>query len=441
MIDDRYLLVMIIPTYVDGEERRYADELWHKDLVKHAVVIHDLVLAAPRHEVRPDGPAVFLIDQNTFEGTISYVDLPPSRTRFSAIRSLPQSMRTLWKAIGEAEIVHVGVAGWPLPFGWIAAPMARLRGKFLMSNVESASWREGWKRPRRPKAFVEAVLYEVMARFCVNISDLVTSTQAGYIREMVVPWRRHRGHVFSASWIDDDVILPLEQAEAVWDEKLRDPARPLRVCFAGSLMTSKGVPVLLDALERLDRRGLVLDAHIYGKGPLLDDCAAHASRLHGPVSLTLGGILPYGPPFFEMIRGHDMMLAPSTTDEQPRVVYDSFSQAVPVIASDTTGLRECVTDAVNGKFIPSGDPQALADAIAWASDHRGTLRDLGIGALNAARELTHDMMHARRAAVIKEALRIRRNGRAGPVSDTMSTTGSITPGRHSEPRNSSSPSV
>jgi glycosyltransferase involved in cell wall biosynthesis len=164
---------------------------------------------------------------------------------------------------------------------------------------------------------------------------------------------------------------------------------------------------------------------------ILDHCTALAAKLQGPVSLTIGGTLPYGPPFFEMLRGHDVTLAPSITDEQPRVVYDSFSQAVPVILADTPGLRECVTDAVNGKFIPSGDPEVLADAIEWASDHRRTLRDLGIAALAVARDLTHDTMHVRRASVVQEALRVKRAGRAGTPSHA------IPPGRQPEPRNPS----
>lgn len=434
MIEERYLVVVMIPTYVDGEGRRYVNELWHKDLVKHPAVIRDVVLAAPRREAGSDAIKLFEIEPATFEGTISHVDLPPCRSLLSALWTLPKGATTLWKAVGEAQVVHTGIAGWPISYGWLAAPFARLRGKFLLSNVESASWRIGWKRPVRPKALLQAVVYEVMARFCVNISHLVTSTQGGYLREMLVPWRRHRGHVFSASWIDDDVILSREEAETCWDEKLRDSDRPLRVCFAGSLMTSKGAHILLDALQRLDRRGFTLDAWIHGNGPLRDDCVDLAAKLLGPVKLTMGGLLPYGPPFFEMLRGHDVMLAPSITDEQPRVVYDSFSQAVPVIAADTPGLRECVTDGVNGRFIPSGDPEALADAIVWASAHRETLRDFGVAALDVARDLTHDTMHTRRAAVVQEALLARRAGRAGVSSHA------ITPGRRPEPRNPS-PSV
>jgi glycosyltransferase involved in cell wall biosynthesis len=414
MIEERYLNIIMIATYVDGEGKRYVDELWHKDLVRHLNPIRNLVLAAPLRSAGSDATKLFHINHNSFEGTLSYVDLPECRSFANALVTLPKALATLWRAIGEAEIVHIGVGGWPLPYGWFAAPMARLRGKFLLTNLESAAWRLGWARPVRPKGLITGAVYEVMGRLCVNLSDMVTSTQAAYLREMLLPWRIARGHVFSASWIDESAILSREQAEADWFQKLRDLSRPLRAGFAANLLRSKGVCVLLDALRLLERRGIGVNVQVYGKGELFHECAAFASSLSGSVSLTMGGTLPYGRQFFEMLRGQDVVLIPSLTDEQPRLVYDCFSQAIPVIASDTTGLRECVTDSENGKFVPPGDPQALADGIAHASADREKLRAMGIASLDVARDLTHDKMHAQRAAVIQTALRAKRDRSARP---------------------------
>jgi hypothetical protein len=40
-------------------------------------------------------------------------------------------------------------------------------------------------------------------------------------------------------------------------------------------------------------------------------------------------------PFLSLLRGFDGALVPSLSDEQPRILYDAFSQAVPVIGSAT----------------------------------------------------------------------------------------------------------
>ena len=133
MIQDKYLLVIMIPYYIDEGNRRSTDALWNKDIVKHLVQISDLTLAAPaRYEAPPD--KVVPIDSAMFEGTLSYLDLPPCNTTISALLSIPTATLRLWRAIGETEIVHVNVCGWPISFGWIAAPIARLRGKFVLTK-------------------------------------------------------------------------------------------------------------------------------------------------------------------------------------------------------------------------------------------------------------------------------------------------------------------
>ena len=407
MIAQKYLLVIMIPTYVDGDGKRLVDELWHKDLVKHLDHIADLALAAPvRHEPTPEGRYMAVV-ADPAKGSISYVDMPPCRSTLSAITGLPVATYRLWKAIGRSDVVHVNAGGWPISYGWIAAPIAKIRGKFMLTNIESAGWRLGLRRPWKLKGVVQGLVFEAMARFCVNLSDLATFTQAGYRDEMLHESRKNRGHVVSASWIDDQVILSQAEAEAIWDSKLADLTRPLKVVFAASLSPSKGVQTLLDALTILDERGVDIDLRVYGKGVLADACIAASRRLTRSVSLTMEGMLAYGPDFFAMLRGMDLMVIPSVSDEQPRVVYDCFSQALPALASATSGLKQCITDGRDGVLLPAGDPFALANALEWAASHRGRLRDLGIAGLDVARSMTHDHMHSRRAELIRTAISAR----------------------------------
>ena len=407
MIEQKYLLVIMIPTFVDAQGTRRVDELWHKDLIKHLDHIADLALAAPaRHEPPPAG-RYLAIETDPAKGSISYVDMPPCRSTLKAIAGFPSATYKLWKAIGRADVVHVNAAGWPISYGWVAAPIAKLRGKFVLTNIESAGWRLGLRRPWRVKGIVQGLVFESMARFCVNLSDLATFTQAGYRDEMLHESRKNRGHVVSASWIDEQVILPLEDAEAIWTSKLADPSRPIKVVFAANLLPSKGVQTLLDALALLDARGVGIDLRVYGRGVLADAFTAAAKRMTRSVTLTMEGMLAYGPDFFAMLRGMDVMAIPSLSDEQPRVVYDCFSQALPVIASATPGLRQCVSDGHDGILVPPGNASALADALAWAATNRGRLRELGIAGLDIARSMTHDRMHSRRAELIQAAVAAR----------------------------------
>ncbi len=403
MIDRPYLLVMTLPCYIDAQGRRFVEELWHKDLVEHLAQIRDLTLAAPLIPWRPDLKLI-PIDPSTFEGTLRHVDLPPCDSTLRTLVNLPRTSARLWKAIGASDIVHSNAGGWPISFGWVAIPMARLRGKFALTNVESGGWRMGFNRPWRPKSLIQAVAFESMARVIVNLSDIATFTHSGYRDSMLMARRKDRGHIVCASWIDRENILSRESAEATWREKLADPARPLRIVFAANLLPSKGIAVLIAALKELERRGVAVELDMYGRGPMLDECVEASKALTGSVRMTMKGMLAYGEPFFRMLLEHDLMAVPSLSDEQPRIIYDSFARALPVVASNTPGVVQCVTDGLDGKIVPVGDAKALADAIEWASNNREKLRDLGINALDVANALTHDQMHARRAELIESAL-------------------------------------
>jgi len=403
MIDRPYLLVMTLPCYVDDQGNRSVNELWHKDLVEHVRHIRHLTLIAP---AEPDGShdKPVRIDHDSFPGTLAFIDLPPCKSTLQTLWHLPKITARIWKAVGQAEVVHANTGGWPISFGWLAIPMAKLRRKFTLTVVESGSWRLGFGRPFRLKSFIEACAFEGLGRMIVNLSDIVTFTHAGYKQTMLSRSRQSHGVVLSASWINRANILDPAQAEAIWEAKA-DATRPLKVVFAATLKPSKGVATLLEAAKILESRGVPIQLDVYGEGGLRKDCVAASEALRGSVTLRMRAMLDYGDPFFTMLQGHDVMLVPSLSDEQPRVIYDSFAQALPVIASNTAGNAECVTDAVNGRLVPVGDAKALADAVEWASHNRDHLRTMGIKALDVANALTHDQMHARRAAIIEAALK------------------------------------
>ena len=198
MIEQLYLLLVMNPCYQDDEGRRFVDELWHKDLMEHLVQIKDLRLACPLRRDFPAGKLVE-IDDSTYPGKLRFVDLPACTSTLKTLKAMPAIFSRIWKAVGEAKVVHTGPGGWPNSPGWFAIPMARLRGKFALTNVESAAWRLGFQPPRRLKGVLTASVFEALGRVMVNLSDLATFTHAGYREEMLIPPRRHRGHVISAS--------------------------------------------------------------------------------------------------------------------------------------------------------------------------------------------------------------------------------------------------
>jgi glycosyltransferase involved in cell wall biosynthesis len=394
-----YLLVVEqqLPLYRDRAGKLFADELWHKDLLMHLDYLDHLMIASPCREQDPPLNAKPLsTDNSTFE----VVELPAQNSFVDSLRVMPTIVARLCRAIRKAGIVHSAIAGWPIPMGWIVTPLALIFRKPLVIVVESAPWRlqreegVGWKRRLR------AAFQEFMGRWILRNAALVICTQDEYCQSLLGP-KRANGFVIPASWIDEDDILPEYVAEDIWQKKLSVSNSRLRILFVGRLVPAKGLLVLLQAMERLSAEPLPISLDILGEGDLKSHCELAASKLKGMTAVSLLGTVPYGAPLFGRIRRYDAVVVPCISDEQPRIVFDAYSQAVPVLASDTPGLRSCVKNGELGLFAVPNDVSALVDLLRYAATHRSELKRLGMHSLRFAHSMTHQEMHRQRAALLK----------------------------------------
>src|SRR5262252_5381844 len=130
-----YLLVLHIPYFADAGGRVFLERTWHHDLVQHLHYLRALTLAAPRRPLPADTGQLVPIEEG-LRTRLGFVPLPPQTSRVRAIAELPRIFWALWRAIGQAEIVHTGPGGWPVPLGWIASAIAKIRRKKLLLIVE-----------------------------------------------------------------------------------------------------------------------------------------------------------------------------------------------------------------------------------------------------------------------------------------------------------------
>jgi glycosyltransferase involved in cell wall biosynthesis len=168
------------------------------------------------------------------------------------------------------------------------------------------------------------------------------------------------------------------------------------------------VRVLIEAL-RLLRGEAQTDVRVavVGAGPLESACRDAAAESDARVRLELLAPVPYGEAFFSLLRRFHALLVPNLADEQPRIVFDAYSQALPVLGSATAGLAGCVRDGVTGRLFAPADPQALARTVREAATDPTALERLGLAALAVARSMTHQEMHRQRHVLIADALRAR----------------------------------
>jgi glycosyltransferase involved in cell wall biosynthesis len=133
-----------------------------------------------------------------------------------------------------------------------------------------------------------------------------------------------------------------------------------RLLCVGRLIPIKGHLVLLRALAQARSRmpRIVLD--IAGRGPLAPALRLYANELGLADAVRFLGFVS---PVQRAFQDSAIVVVPSLGEGFGMVALEAMERARPVIASAVGGLPEIVADGETGLVVPSGDADALADAI------------------------------------------------------------------------------
>jgi glycosyltransferase involved in cell wall biosynthesis len=137
------------------------------------------------------------------------------------------------------------------------------------------------------------------------------------------------------------------------------------VAFVGRLVPYKGVSVLLEATERLLRDGVPLTVLVAGRGPLLEELKAEASRRGLRHHVRFLGFVPDGE-VGDLYRFADVVCCPSigTLESSATALEEAAMCGTPVVGSDLPGASETIPhDGTRGLLVPPRDPNALAHAL------------------------------------------------------------------------------
>jgi glycosyltransferase involved in cell wall biosynthesis len=141
-------------------------------------------------------------------------------------------------------------------------------------------------------------------------------------------------------------------------------ASPPRVLFAGNLLQSKGVDILIDAMAILRDRGRRCELRILGQGPDAEALAAQVQRLRLGSTVSIHPFVPqsampaeYGAATITVLptRGQAEGLG--------LVLVEALVAGSAVVGTPAGGIPEVITDKQTGLIVPDGDPGALADAL------------------------------------------------------------------------------
>ena len=136
------------------------------------------------------------------------------------------------------------------------------------------------------------------------------------------------------------------------------------VVYVGGLLVAKGVPLLLDAVARLEHSDLRL-VLVGGWGTRAMRRYLEAARRRDPrVTIVPGDPLP-------VLRRARLYVHPAYNDGFGYAPAEALACGVPTIVSEDTGMKELIEPGRNGLVLPTGELEILVESIDAA--YRGEL--------------------------------------------------------------------
>jgi glycosyltransferase involved in cell wall biosynthesis len=245
-----------------------------------------------------------------------------------------------------------------------------------------ASW------PFRVNARVSALLGRVAERVCFPLNRprrivCVSEGVAGEIREHF-PAVAERT-IAIPNGVDLNAFAPgsrTEEAAALRATLDIDPERRVAI-FVGSEWQRKGLEPAIRALA-LAEGWLLL---VVGSGDR-DRYQALAEELGVADALRFLGVSRDVAPLFQLA---DALVFPTSYEAFPLVALEAAASGLPILATPVNGVRELVSDGVNG-FLITADPRDIAGRLRMLAEDPALRERLGRAARDAALEYSWEKM-------------------------------------------------
>ena len=178
--------------------------------------------------------------------------------------------------------------------------------------------------------------------------------------------------------LPEDKISVIENGQSpepkLAPRELQEEETRKRIAFFGQINPFKGIDVLMEALlamKKKERKAFVIEVHGANFEHQAGEFKTHVQGMAN--KLIEEGVLrwvgPYEPfQVTERMRNVDWVLIPSIWwENSPMVIQEAFVNGRPVIASDIGGMREKVTDGVDGLHFEARNRLSLAQILKKAA--------------------------------------------------------------------------
>jgi glycosyltransferase involved in cell wall biosynthesis len=270
-------------------------------------------------------------------------------------------------------------AHWWFPSGLAAAAVSALRGVPLVTTLHGSDVRLA------RSGSVGGRLYDRVARRS-SVVTAVSSWLAARAREL-------------APEAPPAVVAPMPVAVDLFSPGSGRASD--RLLFVGRLSTQKGGAMLLRALTELPQR---ISLDVVGDGPERDSLRALATSLGIAERVRWHPTMPQSR-LVDFYRSATAVVVPSVDEGLGLVAVEAQLCGTPVVAFDSGGLRDVVTDGETGILVGNLDAAALAAALERLLARADRGASLGAaGRVRALEQFAPEAVARRYAAIYQDAI-------------------------------------
>ncbi|WP_314146341.1 glycosyltransferase [uncultured Leifsonia sp.] len=336
-----------------------------------------LVDAGYRVTVAVPGDGPLLVEVRRRGASAEIIAAPVLRRRLlspgglaSLAVQLPAAVARAIATIRRNDIDVVYASTLTIPTWLLAARLARRTAVCHVHEAESSAGRLVKRALSTPLLLADAIAAN--SEFC-----------AGVLAE---PYPRLAGRT-------SVVLNPVDGPAAVTPPREELDGR-IRLVYVGRLSERKGVGVAVDAVTILRDRGRPVSLDLVGD--VFAGNEGFRAELQEKIQRAALGdavrLLGFRPSVWDELSAADIALVPSLADETfGNAAVEAILAERPVIASDTSGLREAAAGYDTAELVRPGDAVALADAAERIADDWPSYRAGAPGARAAA-----ERRHARK---------------------------------------------
>lgn len=173
------------------------------------------------------------------------------------------------------------------------------------------------------------------------------------------------------------------------------------VVSVGRLEAQKDPIALVEAFALAHKRHSCLRLVLIGDGSLAGDIRETALRHEVDGRVQLLGLRHDVP---HVIAAADAFALASRWEGLPRAVLEAMRARLPVVATDTGGVNDILSDGETGRLVPVGDTPAFAAAIAEVASHPDSARRWAANALARLPEFSESKMLTATVALYRRLL-------------------------------------